>query len=336
MKDLKRMSKPLIASVIFTIISCSDASQKKPSIHSDKQELYGYGQQQQQIPQPTPTVNPETQHPIPKPTVNPGQTPEHPCISQGVQTMEAFNLFVFKNLTQSATDVEGRLAVGGDAVLQSYAVGAALARDFSRYDLIVGRNLSFQHGSVSNGKVAVGGAANIANLGLLSALEHTQPLNFHDLELQLKSYSFEIDQLETNGITNVQPIEGGRANIMNLSGSQAINVFRLNASDLSRTRSFSIHAPSYATVFVNIDGNQASVGNLGLSYSGGVTREQVLFNFGTTRSLFVSQISFEGHLLAPYAELQFQNGVIQGSVVVDSLVGNGQINRTVPRICTRH
>src|SRR6185295_12199182 len=62
------------------------------------------------------------------------------CVPQPLGTAGGFNLFVLGNLTQSGSDTEGRMAVGGNATLASYSVGARLtgASDV----LVVGGNLS--------------------------------------------------------------------------------------------------------------------------------------------------------------------------------------------------
>ena len=39
-----------------------------------------------------------------------------------------YNVFVFGNLSLSNTDAEGRVAVGGNAILSNYGVGAGITR----------------------------------------------------------------------------------------------------------------------------------------------------------------------------------------------------------------
>src|SRR5207244_993867 len=58
-----------------------------------------------------------------------------------------FNEFIFHNATQSATDVEGRAAIGGNASLTNFGVGDGLTNSHgTRDDLIVGGNLTYNTG----------------------------------------------------------------------------------------------------------------------------------------------------------------------------------------------
>src|SRR4029077_21050524 len=56
----------------------------------------------------------------------------------------AFNVFVLGQVTQSYTDSEGRVAVGGDVRLTGYGLGSALPNSAGqRDDLVVGGRLTY-------------------------------------------------------------------------------------------------------------------------------------------------------------------------------------------------
>ena len=78
-----------------------------------------------------------------------------------------YNLFVLGDMTGYYSDVEGRLAVGGDLSLDHYAVGQQLdgTADFTD-TLVVGGNLRFHDGRVYHGNIRYGGHADVQRVGI--------------------------------------------------------------------------------------------------------------------------------------------------------------------------
>ena len=54
-----------------------------------------------------------------------------------------YNLFVLGNSTGNYSVVQGRVAIGGDAAYNGYDFGSALTSSPSRFDVVVGGNLTF-------------------------------------------------------------------------------------------------------------------------------------------------------------------------------------------------
>jgi hypothetical protein len=54
--------------------------------------------------------------------------------------------------------------------------------------------------------------------------------------------------------------------------------------------------------------------------------QNVLFNFSEAKSLDLNSISIMGSVLAPNADVKFNNGHINGNLIAGSLSGNGQSN----------
>src|SRR6202035_5655050 len=88
-----------------------------------------------------------------------------------------FSVFIHNNFNASFSDVQGRLAVGGNANITGYSVGDALASNGGD-TLVVGGDLNLSNGQVNHGDIAVGGAANIAqNVGIPNgAVTHDSPI----------------------------------------------------------------------------------------------------------------------------------------------------------------
>ena len=67
-----------------------------------------------------------------------------------------FNVFAFGNHTGINSDTEGRIAVGNNAYYQSYGIGDKLDLSTTRFDLIVGKSLFAENGTVFSGNTAIG------------------------------------------------------------------------------------------------------------------------------------------------------------------------------------
>src|SRR4249919_3733795 len=76
----------------------------------------------------------------------------------GLGVANDFSAFVLHDFNASYSDVEGRVAVGGNAKITGYAIGNHLANsNGTRDDLIVGGNLEFTNGQVFFGNTVYGG-----------------------------------------------------------------------------------------------------------------------------------------------------------------------------------
>src|SRR5262245_16817585 len=81
----------------------------------------------------------------------------------GLGVANDYSAFVLHDANLFFSDVQGRLAVGGNATITGYAVGDHLANsNGTRDDLVVGGNLDFSNGQVFNGNAVYGGTGAIA------------------------------------------------------------------------------------------------------------------------------------------------------------------------------
>jgi choice-of-anchor A domain-containing protein len=107
-----------------------------------------------------------------------------------------------------------------------------------------------------------------------------------------------------------------------------VNVFDVNASAFNGAVMFDISAPAGSLAVVNIRGASANFQGFGISFSGGINQNGVLYNFVDATSITASGFGFWGTLLAPHADITFTDGSFDGGIYAKSLTGNaaGHIN----------
>ena len=268
-----------------------------------------------------------------------------------------YNLFIFRNHTQSGTDVQGRVAVGGNA---SYGSGMNIASSInpasSAPSLIVGGNFSNTNNTV-NGPMIVGGKTSWNNPTLNGSLKsgsvefsgygtvngsvtygtsfsnpHTtisgkvtqgsipSPINFGAAYTQLNGLSTSLAAYVPTGlVTNAY-------NNLRLTGTgRNFEVFNVSAAQLSSANYFGFEGPfsSSATVVVNITGANVSASNFGFNF-GSVDTSHILFNFSDAVTLSSANIGWSGAILAPKAEISTSYGQFNGTVIAHDLSGTAE------------
>lgn len=234
-----------------------------------------------------------------------------------------FNAFIFTTMTSVNGDTEGRLAVGGNATLTNWGV----AQNFpgsakGETDLVVGGNLKWTNGQLFKGDGKVGGTITTTGVGTPNGTITTgTAIDFTDARNQLTQTSAYLGSLASNGTTSIA------YNGISMMGTDALlNVFNLSTANLNVANNWKISAPAGSTVLVNITGTSAVMQNFAMQLSG-VTAATVLLNFSDASSLKITNLSPEGSILAPFADVNFQNGHVVGNFVANSLVStNAQFN----------
>ena len=230
-----------------------------------------------------------------------------------------YNVFTLGNFNEQYTDVEGKLAAGGNINFTANSVGSQLATNSGNV-VVAGNNLILNNGQVNNGNAVYGGSATISSEGFPNGtVSKGNPIDFTTAGQQLKSLSQNLASLTANGKTTVQSWGG-----INLTGSDSqLDVFNLNGSDLSKTNSFEIDSSPNSTVIVNVSGTTVSLQNFGFNIQG-TDKQNILYNFYEATSLSANGVGIQGSILAPLANFAFNNGQVNGNVVVNSLTGNGE------------
>jgi len=256
-------------------------------------------------------------------------------------TASTFNGFVLGNMVASNSDIEGRLAVGGNLSLNNYSIGKELAdSNGARDDLIAGGTMNFNDGRVYNGNARSGGIASIDQVGFYNDNDITtinggyipgNPLNFTGIGEELRQKSLTWSGISSTGTTLTE------YNNIKLTGTDAgLNVFSLNGADLSNAGSLWLDIPNDSWALVNISGSiidmhdfgffrtingseqQLPDYQLGVRHDGSLT-QKVLFNLFDADTLNLYAIGIKGSILAPGANTIFYNGHIDGNLIVASL-----------------
>lgn len=238
-----------------------------------------------------------------------------------------FNAFVLNDAYLTNSDVEGRLAVGGSALLENYSVGAQLPNSYGTSDsLVVGNWLGFTNGQVNGGNIAVGQSATLTSVGIPNGTLRydANAVNFADAKADLLGKSAAFAGLASNGtVTN------NWGNLVLTGYNSGVNVFNVDASQLNGIYSLTINVANGSTVLVNVTGSNVNLKYFGYSLQG-TDGSKVLFNFSQAQTLTIEGVGIQASILAPSAITYFNNGLITGTVVTGSLKGYGQINLVTP------
>lgn len=247
-----------------------------------------------------------------------------------------YNAFIHQNFSATSSDVEGRLAAGGDVSISNYSVniknGTQLYADTSGSPaLLVGGDLSFSSGQVA-GNVSVTGNYTPTGTGsITNGTLNTGGISAIDFDIEfahLIDVSTDLALLTANSsasdLWSSQYLVGAGLNSL----ANDVHVFSLDASDMLFTDYLLSDVDNGDTVVFNVSGTDISTswGNFGGSDSSLVNiSENILFNFYEAESLNINAALY-GSILAPKASIQAPHGVIWGQVIAKSWQGNTQIN----------
>jgi choice-of-anchor A domain-containing protein len=202
---------------------------------------------------------------------------------------------------------------------RSYSNGGRCRRGCGRR-LVVQGSLTYINGQVFRGSVIhqgafLGSGVGVPN-GTVTQAAVGSVVDFAAASSYLTTASTYWGGLAPNStVTNL--------GVLQLSGSDpGVNIFRITAAALASAAGIVVTAPSGSTVLVNVDGTSVQFQNMGVTING-TTRQNVLFNFYQANSLTIQGVSVEGSVLAPFAALDFNNGMVSGNVIAGSVSGKG-------------
>ncbi|WP_225413593.1 choice-of-anchor A family protein [Stigmatella hybrida] len=229
-----------------------------------------------------------------------------------------YNVFLTGDYTLG-TDVEGRVAAGGNVSMTNFSVGWRLPSSDTAPVLVAGGNLTLSHGGVW-GDAAYGGTYGANNVTYVrGAPAQGTPVDFAARGAELRALSTRLAGLAANGVARRESWGG-----LMLSGtSPEVNVFHVNASDFTGAVLLSIDAPAGSLAVLNIHGASATLAG-GHAFSGGIDQRGVLFNFVDATSINAQGYGLWGTLLAPNAHVNFTNGSFDGGIYAKSLTGNAE------------
>jgi choice-of-anchor A domain-containing protein len=246
------------------------------------------------------------------------------CVTCIEVRLSDYNLFLLEDYNQG-TDVEGKVAAGGNITMNNFSVGWRLPEANLANTLVSGGNMTLSNGGVW-GDAWYGASYSgdqTVSFPRGAGMQQGSPIDFTARGTELRALSANLAALPVNGTTTYESWGG----IM-LSGTDPeVNVFAVNASAFTGAALLSVSAPAGSLAVLNISGGSASFSGFGQSYSG-VDQHGVLFNFVDATSITANGFGFWGTVLAPYADITFNNGSWDGGIYAKSLTGNaeGHIN----------
>ena len=269
------------------------------------------------------------------------------------------NLLAFDNFSVPSSDVEGRVAIGGDANISGYSINTKNGKDalYSGTGLTVGGNLNFISGNILGntivggnllsssagsfgGNLKVMGNLNAGNQWLsassityggkatgLSTFQESTALKAAPGSMVL-GMNFAAERARTTDLSQTFDELATTGSVLNSWGTLSLNangaslaVFDLSSADLAGNLNLEGLTVN-TTVVINVHGQSVDFG--AHSY-GNFASGRVLFNLPEAK-----QITFGAYLnasfLAPLASFSTSGGTINGQVIVANWSGAAQIN----------
>ncbi|MBN1205423.1 MAG: choice-of-anchor A family protein [Myxococcaceae bacterium] len=233
-----------------------------------------------------------------------------------------YTVFVLQNYS-GGRDVRGKVAAGGNITLTDFSVGQDVPSNNVARTLVAGSKLTLARGSVWGpafyGSSYSGGATVTYHRGTVA---RGTPINFASRFTELRSLSSKLASLTPTG-TTTRGTEGYI--VLAMTGTNPkVNVFEVTASAINGINQMAISAPAGALVVINVRGTSATVQNFGFALSGGITASGILYNFMEATTLNAGSIGLQGTVLAPYANVTFNNGAWDGGIYALSLTGTAE------------
>lgn len=246
-----------------------------------------------------------------------------------------YNAFIFDNFSAHNSDVQGRLAAGGNVTIENYGVGDQLPPN-SGDVLVAGGDLKFTNGQINNGNAVVGGSATLSGVSIPDGVMYSNaalPIDFSAERDYLTSLSGSLSQMDATG-TLFSP--WGGAMLFQGDNTSNLQVFNITGSMLSTANTFSFFQnmpmiPTDATLVFNVSGTSVEMGGFGMGDFMnllGESWDNVLFNFYEAEELDLYNIGIYGSILAPMADITTGYGQINGTVVANSWTGPMQLNNS--------
>ncbi|WCL52921.1 choice-of-anchor A family protein [Gimibacter soli] len=240
----------------------------------------------------------------------------------------SYNAIFFGDYSLPNSDVEGALAVGGNASLSSFSVGDKLSNP--DYALVVGGNLTTGSGRIYYGDVAVGGEANLDSSVYWGLKNEGQEVT-SDLPIDFAA----VEQLAKDTAAHYAGM-GATGTVDNAWGTYTIGntadggpqVFNMTADQLKEAHTLALaFTPSNgSSIIINVSGSIIDMTNMGFFQT---ASQNILFNFYEAETVNIGSVGIYGNILAPTADFVTQYGQINGVVIGGSWTGSVQVNNSL-------
>jgi len=252
------------------------------------------------------------------------------CAPAPLGPASSYNAFILGNATQSGSDAEGLVAVGGNAALTDYAVGAAFSTTVPYTTVLtVGGSLTFTRGALL-GDAAYGTTSTVSQSSVSGTVRQSSSLDFAAANKSLLVLADYYSTLKANGIAVYNPGDG---NYNLASAAKGLTVFAITGT-IPTPGIFRItgndDGQGDQTFLINVSGASNQLLNLGFAVTG-INPSHILFNFQATTSVTISGNYVAASVLAPRAVVDFTNAALEGTLIAGSLSGlrqpnSGQLN----------
>lgn len=247
-----------------------------------------------------------------------------------------YNVFVFGDLTLSNTDAEGRVAVGGNATLSNYGVGASISPlppANTDPSFVIRGAVNVTNGSNASGNTVISPTSTVLNYTMGNpngSLIVGTPIDFVEAERYLTCASVFWATLEPNGVGEV--VFGQ----LNLTATDPIlNIFTFESTDiygtglaLNQLNGINIIAPVESTILINITGPSIQYGSYQIFRNGtAATRDnakRIVWNFPEALTWSNNTTAIYGSVLAPFADATTTFSQINGNIIFASFSGNAE------------
>ncbi|MDR7334776.1 choice-of-anchor A family protein [Roseateles asaccharophilus] len=230
----------------------------------------------------------------------------------------SLNLLAFGNMNVGSSDVEGRVAVGGNATISGYSINTKTGSSalYSGTGLTVGGNLNFTNGTIWSG-VSVGGSYVPNSSGnVFGGVSNGQGFDFAGEKQRLSSLSASLDAMANTGT-----VTDKWGTLHFDAAGQMLAVFDIVAADAMRNMQID-NLPTGAQILINIHGASIDFGNHGYL---GFNKGQVLFNLPDATSLLMNG-GINASVLALNASVAQGWGQVNGQVIVKDWNSSVQVN----------
>lgn len=241
-----------------------------------------------------------------------------------------YSAFIYGNVSK-VTDIEGRVAVGGNLQADAYSFGYRTPYGNNGPSVVVGGNIQLGNGGIYNGPTAnvntnasvgpvteytkkegyaVYAGANNSTVNYLDLRKGPTGIDFNAAKTRLLDLSSSLAAMAANGTVTQQ----GDNTLLKGDGQSDLQIFNLNSAQVRNLQLTNVKAGAHVVVNVLSGGTvEFSGGQSGLE----ALRDRVLFNVMNATSVNVNTFSW-GSLLANKADIK-GTGHLEGNVIANSL-----------------
>lgn len=249
-----------------------------------------------------------------------------------------YNIVVSGNFTATNSDVEGRVAAGGNISVGGYSIGANATG--SGYVAVAGGTFNGTSGGSASGSTLASSYAGTAAPGQtqysISGSKDTyaggasSPIAIASEMARLSALSADLyNNSASYGTLGAYSLQN--SNVTFTGSSSGVNIFNISDVVLATASSFTFAVPTGGTAIINVIGNSStSSGSATISNTGtsGLSEANILYNFYDATSVNLTTVY--GSVLAANADISTSYGVINGQVFAKSFSGSTQINAVDP------